>query len=47
MDGDMAFQWHMDAFSLPEGATLLASGDQIPNQAFRVSSRGERSSIAR
>jgi GMP synthase (glutamine-hydrolysing) len=36
MDGDMAFQWHMDAFSLPEGATLLASGDQIPNQAFRV-----------
>jgi GMP synthase-like glutamine amidotransferase len=36
MDGDMAFQWHMDAFSLPEGATLLVSGDQIPNQAFRV-----------
>jgi len=36
MDGDMAFQWHMDAFSLPEGSTLLASGDQIPNQAFRV-----------
>ncbi|HEX5936834.1 MAG TPA: type 1 glutamine amidotransferase [Actinomycetota bacterium] len=35
-DGDMGFQWHMDAFDLPEGATLLASGDQIPNQAFRV-----------
>ena len=35
-DGDMAFQWHRDAFDLPEGATLLASGDQIPNQAFRV-----------
>jgi GMP synthase (glutamine-hydrolysing) len=35
-DGDMAFQWHMDAFDLPEGATLLASGDRIANQAFRV-----------
>jgi GMP synthase-like glutamine amidotransferase len=35
-DGDMAFQWHMDVFGLPEGATLLVSGDQVPNQAFRV-----------
>jgi GMP synthase (glutamine-hydrolysing) len=35
-DGDMGFQWHMDAFDLPDGATLLASGDEIPNQAFRV-----------
>lgn len=35
-DGDMAFQWHMDAFDLPDGATLLASGDAIPNQAFRI-----------
>jgi GMP synthase (glutamine-hydrolysing) len=35
-DGDMSFQWHMDAFDLPDGATLLASGDEIPNQAFRV-----------
>ena len=35
-DGDMGFQWHMDAFELPVGATLLASGDEIPNQAFRV-----------
>jgi GMP synthase (glutamine-hydrolysing) len=35
-DGDPAFQWHMDAFELPEGATLLATGDRVPNQAFRV-----------
>jgi GMP synthase (glutamine-hydrolysing) len=35
-DGDMAFQWHRDAFELPEGATLLASGDRVGNQAFRV-----------
>lgn len=35
-DGDLAFQWHMDAFELPEGATLLATGDQVPNQAFRA-----------
>ena len=35
-DGDMGFQWHRDAFDLPEGATLLASGDRVPNQAFRV-----------
>jgi GMP synthase-like glutamine amidotransferase len=35
-DGDMAFQWHMDAFELSQGATLLATGDQVPNQAFRV-----------
>ena len=35
-DGDLAFQWHGDAFDLPEGATLLATGDRVPNQAFRV-----------
>ncbi len=35
-DGDLAFQWHGDAFELPAGATLLATGDQVPNQAFRV-----------
>jgi len=35
-DGDLAFQWHMDAFELPEGATLLAAGDHVANQAFRV-----------
>jgi len=36
MDGDMAFQWHLDTFALPEGAKLLMTGDQVPNQAFRV-----------
>jgi len=38
-DGDMAFQWHGDAFDLPAGATLLATGDRAPNQAFRVGDR--------
>jgi GMP synthase (glutamine-hydrolysing) len=36
VDGDMVFQWHMDTFDLPEGATLLATGDQIYHQAYRV-----------
>jgi GMP synthase (glutamine-hydrolysing) len=35
-DGDMVFQWHEDTFELPEGATLLATGDDVPHQAFRV-----------
>jgi GMP synthase-like glutamine amidotransferase len=35
-DNDLAFQWHGDAFDLPEGATLLVTGDRVPNQAFRV-----------
>ena len=29
-----ALQWHYDAFSLPEGATLLAGNDACPVQAF-------------
>ncbi|GAA2683526.1 MULTISPECIES: type 1 glutamine amidotransferase [Actinosynnema] len=28
--------WHGDAFGLPAGATLLASSDRYPHQAFRV-----------
>jgi len=35
-DGDMVFQWHMDTFVLPEGATLLAAGDDVTNQAYRL-----------
>lgn len=35
-NGDQVFQWHMDTFDLPTGATLLASGDQVAHQAFRV-----------
>ena len=38
----------MDTFDLPEDADLLASGDIIPNQAFRVGDRAwARSSISR
>jgi GMP synthase (glutamine-hydrolysing) len=32
--GQMMFQWHNEGFDLPEGAQLLAQGDQFPNQAF-------------
>lgn len=38
-EGDVAFQWHGDAFDLPAGSTLLATGDRVPNQAFRVGDR--------
>jgi GMP synthase-like glutamine amidotransferase len=34
--GDRVFQWHEDTFDLPVGAELLASGDDVPNQAFRL-----------
>ena len=34
-DGDTVFHWHQDTFDLPEGATLLATGDDVPTQAFR------------
>jgi GMP synthase (glutamine-hydrolysing) len=34
-DGDMVFHWHEDTFGLPEGATLLATGDEVALQAFR------------
>ena len=33
-----AFQWHGETFDLPPGATLLASSDLFPNQAFRIGS---------
>jgi GMP synthase (glutamine-hydrolysing) len=29
------YQWHQDAFTLPEGATLLARSPGVPVQAFR------------
>lgn len=38
-DGDMVFHWHEDTFDLPEGATLLATGDEVEIQAFRVGAR--------
>jgi GMP synthase (glutamine-hydrolysing) len=34
-NGDRVFQWHEDTFDLPEGAVLLAAGDDVPVQAFR------------
>jgi GMP synthase-like glutamine amidotransferase len=34
--GDRVFQWHEDTFDLPAGADLLASGDEVPMQAFRL-----------
>lgn len=38
-DGDMVFHWHEDTFELPAGAELLATGDRVRNQAFRVGER--------
>jgi GMP synthase (glutamine-hydrolysing) len=34
----VAFHWHEDAFTLPGGATALASSTQTPLQAFRAGS---------
>ncbi|HVF08915.1 MAG TPA: type 1 glutamine amidotransferase [Actinomycetota bacterium] len=31
----LTLQWHGDTFDLPEGATLLASSPEYPNQAIR------------
>ncbi|MBI2095247.1 MAG: type 1 glutamine amidotransferase [Candidatus Omnitrophica bacterium] len=31
-----ALQWHEDTFDLPEGASALAVGDVVPNQAYAV-----------
>jgi GMP synthase (glutamine-hydrolysing) len=30
------FQWHSDTFTLPQGATLLATNATAPHQAFRI-----------
>jgi GMP synthase-like glutamine amidotransferase len=38
-DGDLAFQWHMDTFDVPSGGALLATGDRVTNQAYRVGDR--------
>lgn len=35
-DRDMVFQWHEDTHDLPDGATLLATGDRVLVQAYRV-----------
>src|SRR5690606_14746820 len=36
---DEVFQWHADAFDLPEGAQRLAASAQYPNQAFVMDDR--------
>ena len=38
-DGDPVFQWHMDTFDLPTEAEQLASGDEVPAQAYRIGDR--------
>lgn len=38
-DGDMVFHWHEDTFELPPEASLLARGDEVKVQAFRVGER--------
>ncbi len=35
-DGAVVFHWHGDTFDLPATATLLASSDAYPHQAFRI-----------
>ena len=35
-EGERVFQWHQDTFELPDGAELLATGDAVPLQAYRV-----------
>ncbi len=34
---EMTYQFHREGFTLPAGATLLATADHYPNQAFRYS----------
>lgn len=33
-ESDIFYQWHREGFGVPESATLLATGDVFPNQAF-------------
>lgn len=32
-------QWHGEGFELPQGSTLVATGEEFPNQAFRYTDR--------
>lgn len=34
--GDHVFHWHEDTFELPPGAELLAAGEDVPVQAYRI-----------
>lgn len=33
---DIVIHWHYESFSIPNGATLLASSEACPNQAFAI-----------
>lgn len=35
-DEEMVFQWHEDTHGLPDGATLLVTGERIPVQGYRI-----------
>jgi GMP synthase (glutamine-hydrolysing) len=35
-EGDRVFHWHEDTFELPEGSTILATGEEVHLQAFRI-----------
>ena len=39
LDNLPVLHWHGDQFYLPEGATLLASSEQCPHQAFSIGDR--------
>ena len=39
-DSFKVFQWHGDIFELPENAELLATGDFVKNQAFKIKDTG-------
>ncbi len=38
-DPQLVLEWHVDAFSLPATAVLLARGDEAPHQAFSFARR--------
>ena len=42
-----AYQWHKEGFELPEGAVLLARGEDFPNQAFRWGDSQKDSKVGR
>ena len=38
----MIYQWHREGFSLPDGAELLATGEEYPHQAMRYGGNAYR-----
>lgn len=38
-DHEMVLHWHEDTHELPTGATLLATNDRVPVQAYRIDER--------